>query len=81
MTAIQCSDVGGSWTCCATEAFWTAVKHVKPLSVGLNCSLGPDLMYPFLSELSEKADVVDDGGLFGVADAEVADGGPPRSAR
>jgi len=40
-----------------TEAFWNAVKHVQPLSVGLNCSLGPDLMYPFLSELSEKADV------------------------
>ena len=40
-----------------TEAFWNAVKHVKPLSVGLNCSLGPDLMYPFLSELSEKVDV------------------------
>jgi 5-methyltetrahydrofolate--homocysteine methyltransferase len=40
-----------------TEAFWNAVKHVKPLSVGLNCSLGPDLMYPFLSELSEKAGV------------------------
>jgi 5-methyltetrahydrofolate--homocysteine methyltransferase len=40
-----------------TEAFWNAVKHVKPMSVGLNCSLGPDLMYPFLEELSEKADV------------------------
>jgi 5-methyltetrahydrofolate--homocysteine methyltransferase len=40
-----------------TEAFWSAVRHVKPLSVGLNCSLGPDLMYPFLEELSEKADV------------------------
>lgn len=39
-----------------TEAFWNAVAHVKPLSVGLNCSLGPDLMYPFLSDLSEKAD-------------------------
>ncbi|MGC9198587.1 MAG: homocysteine S-methyltransferase family protein [Acidobacteriaceae bacterium] len=39
------------------EAFWNAVKHVKPLSVGLNCSLGPDLMHPFLSELSEKAEV------------------------
>ncbi len=38
-------------------AFWTAVEHAKPLSVGLNCSLGPDLMYPFLEELSEKADV------------------------
>ncbi|HWG20367.1 MAG TPA: methionine synthase [Terracidiphilus sp.] len=36
-------------------AFWNAVEHVKPLSVGLNCSLGPDLMYPFLEELSEKA--------------------------
>jgi 5-methyltetrahydrofolate--homocysteine methyltransferase len=40
-----------------TEAFWNAVAHVKPLSIGLNCSLGPDLMYPFLSELSEKANV------------------------
>jgi 5-methyltetrahydrofolate--homocysteine methyltransferase len=38
-------------------AFWTAVEHVKPLSVGLNCSLGPDLMYPFLAELAEKATV------------------------
>lgn len=40
-----------------TEAFWNAVKHVGPLSVGLNCSLGPELMYPFLEELSDKADV------------------------
>jgi 5-methyltetrahydrofolate--homocysteine methyltransferase len=40
-----------------TEAFWNAVEHIKPLSVGLNCSLGPDLMYPFLEELSEKAGV------------------------
>ena len=38
------------------EAFWNAVKHVKPLSVGLNCSLGPDLMYPFLAQLAEKSD-------------------------
>ena len=40
-----------------TEAFWNAVQHVKPISVGLNCSLGPDLMYPFLEDLAEKADV------------------------
>jgi 5-methyltetrahydrofolate--homocysteine methyltransferase len=39
------------------EAYWNAVKHVEPLSIGLNCSLGPDLMYPFLSELAEKATV------------------------
>jgi 5-methyltetrahydrofolate--homocysteine methyltransferase len=37
------------------EAFWTAVAHVQPLSVGLNCSLGPDLMYPFLEQLATKA--------------------------
>jgi 5-methyltetrahydrofolate--homocysteine methyltransferase len=39
------------------EAFWNAVRHAKPLTVGLNCSLGPDLMAPFLRELAEKADV------------------------
>ena len=37
-------------------AYWNAVKHVKPLFVGLNCSLGPDLMRPFIEELSEKAE-------------------------
>src|SRR6476660_5447859 len=37
------------------EAFWNAVEHMKPLSVGLNCSLGPDLMYPFLEELSQRS--------------------------
>lgn len=40
-----------------TEAFWNAVAHIRPLSVGLNCSLGPELMRPFLEELSDKADV------------------------
>jgi 5-methyltetrahydrofolate--homocysteine methyltransferase len=39
------------------EALWDAVEHVHPFSVGLNCSLGPDLMYPFLQELSEKSSV------------------------
>ena len=39
------------------EAFWNAVEHVKPFSVGLNCSLGPDLMYPFLEELAAKSHV------------------------
>jgi len=39
------------------EAMWNAVSHVNPLSVGLNCSIGPDLMFPFLSELAAKASV------------------------
>jgi len=39
------------------EAFWNAVEHAKPLAVGLNCSLGPDLMYPFLEDLSRRSSV------------------------
>ena len=37
------------------EAYWNAMKHVRPISIGLNCSLGPDLMRPFLAELAEKS--------------------------
>jgi 5-methyltetrahydrofolate--homocysteine methyltransferase len=39
-----------------TEAYINAMRHVKPLSIGLNCSLGPDKMRPFLAELAAKAD-------------------------
>ena len=38
------------------EALWNAVAHVKPLAVGLNCSLGPEQMRPFLEELSNVAE-------------------------
>jgi len=38
-----------------TEALWNAVAHAKPLAVGLNCSLGPDLIEPHLAELSRVA--------------------------
>lgn len=68
-----------------TEAFWNAVKHVKPISVGLNCSLGPDLMYPFLNELSEKADVAiscyPNAGLPNPLSETGFDLGPPDMAR
>src|SRR5580698_9663204 len=68
-----------------TEAFWHAVQHVKPLSVGLNCSLGPALMYPFLEELSEKADVAiscyPNAGLPNPLSATGFDLGPPDMAR
>lgn len=37
-------------------AFWNAVRHTRPFSVGLNCSIGPDLMRPFLAELSAVSD-------------------------
>ena len=37
------------------EAFWNAFAHTKPLAIGLNCSLGPDLIRPHLEELSACA--------------------------
>lgn len=41
-----------------TEAFLISISHVKNIvSVGLNCSLGPIQMRPFLQELSNKADL------------------------
>lgn len=38
------------------EAFWNSVAHANPLSVGVNCALGPDLMRPYVDELSKVAD-------------------------
>jgi 5-methyltetrahydrofolate--homocysteine methyltransferase len=67
------------------EAFWNAVRHIKPLSIGLNCSLGPDLMYPFLEELSEKADAAiscyPNAGLPNPLSETGFDLGPPDMAR
>jgi 5-methyltetrahydrofolate--homocysteine methyltransferase len=35
------------------EAFWTAVAHAEPLSIGINCALGASEMRPYLAELAE----------------------------
>ncbi len=39
-----------------TESFWNAVRHSNPLLVGVNCALGPDLMRPYVDEISRIAD-------------------------
>jgi 5-methyltetrahydrofolate--homocysteine methyltransferase len=36
-------------------AFWYSIEHAKPISVGINCALGPDLMRPYVEELSHIA--------------------------
>lgn len=38
------------------EAFYTSIRHAKPLSVGLNCALGAQEMRPHIEELSELAE-------------------------
>ncbi|MDW6002047.1 methionine synthase [Vibrio mangrovi] len=35
-----------------TEAFYNSLRHVQPLSFGLNCALGPDELRPYVEELS-----------------------------
>jgi 5-methyltetrahydrofolate--homocysteine methyltransferase len=40
-----------------TEAFWNSLSHSKPLSIGLNCALGAELMRPYVEELSRVATV------------------------
>jgi 5-methyltetrahydrofolate--homocysteine methyltransferase len=37
------------------EAFWNSVKHINPVSVGLNCALGPDKLRQYVKELSQIA--------------------------
>src|SRR5215472_15016532 len=37
------------------EAFLVSIAHARPLILGLNCSLGPDEMDPFIEDLSRIA--------------------------
>jgi len=39
-----------------TEAFWNSVCHAKPISIGLNCALGPQELRQYIEELSRIAD-------------------------
>ncbi|MGD8418457.1 MAG: methionine synthase, partial [Pseudomonadales bacterium] len=36
-------------------AFWISVAHAQPLSVGLNCALGPSALRPYIQELARIA--------------------------
>ncbi|MDO8812973.1 MAG: methionine synthase [Gallionella sp.] len=38
-----------------TEAFWNSLSHARPLSIGLNCALGAELMRPYVEEMSRVA--------------------------
>eukprot|EP00485_Elphidium_margaritaceum_P001558 CAMPEP_0202687622 /NCGR_PEP_ID=MMETSP1385-20130828/3278_1 /ASSEMBLY_ACC=CAM_ASM_000861 /TAXON_ID=933848 /ORGANISM="Elphidium margaritaceum" /LENGTH=1417 /DNA_ID=CAMNT_0049342449 /DNA_START=17 /DNA_END=4270 /DNA_ORIENTATION=+ len=39
-----------------TEAFYAAIRHVRPFAVGLNCALGAKDMFKFLQRLSVTAE-------------------------
>ncbi|MFC0205298.1 homocysteine S-methyltransferase family protein [Novosphingobium soli] len=40
------------------EAFWHAVRHAKPVTIGLNCSFGATQLRPHVKTLSEIADTL-----------------------
>jgi len=38
------------------EAFYNSLRHAKPISFGLNCALGPDMLRQYVEELSDAAE-------------------------
>jgi 5-methyltetrahydrofolate--homocysteine methyltransferase len=58
MASLTITDMaGGNLTGQNLEAMWNSISHAPLLSIGLNCALGPDLMRPFIEELSKIAPV------------------------
>lgn len=57
MISVTITDASGRTLSGQTvEAFWNSVRHVKPLSVGINCALGAQEMRPYIAELAKLAD-------------------------
>ncbi|MGZ3691082.1 MAG: methionine synthase, partial [Pseudobdellovibrio sp.] len=53
MISVTITDASGRTLSGQTiEAFWNSIKHVKPLSVGINCALGAKEMGPFIRDLA-----------------------------
>lgn len=56
MASLFIDLAGGNLSGQTLEAIWYSIMHAPLLSVGLNCSFGPDLMRPFIEELSNLTD-------------------------
>lgn len=57
MISVTVTDASGRTLSGQTPAaFWYSIEHAKPLSIGLNCALGPEAMRPYVEELSEICD-------------------------
>ncbi len=39
-----------------TEAFYNSLRHAQPISIGLNCALGPDQLRQYVEEMSRIAE-------------------------
>ena len=53
MISVAITDASGRTLSGQTiDAFWHSVEHARPLSVGVNCSLGAEAMRPHVAELA-----------------------------
>ena len=56
MLSVAITDASGRTLSGQTvESFWHSLKHVKPFSIGVNCSLGAKDMRPYVQELANIA--------------------------
>jgi 5-methyltetrahydrofolate--homocysteine methyltransferase len=57
MVSVTITDQSGRTLSGQTlEAFWFSIRHMKPLTVGINCALGAREMRPFIEQLSRLSD-------------------------
>ena len=40
-----------------TEAFYNSLRHAKPITIGLNCALGPDDLRQYVAEMSRISEI------------------------
>jgi 5-methyltetrahydrofolate--homocysteine methyltransferase len=57
MASLFMAQGGRTLTGQTVEAFWNSISHAPLFSVGLNCSMGPDLMRPHIEELAQIAPI------------------------
>lgn len=56
MISVTITDASGRTLSGQTlEAFLYSIEHGNPVSIGLNCALGPDAMRPYIEELAKLA--------------------------
>ena len=59
MLSMTLSDLSGrNLSGHTVEAFWYAVRHAKPVTIGLNCSFGATQLRPHVRALSQIADTL-----------------------
>ena len=50
-------QAGGNLSGQTVEAVWNSIRHFPLTAIGANCSLGPDLLSPFIAELNRIVDI------------------------